>query len=329
MYNPCLGCVEGITISRRTTSIVPSPRAHRDHLGQAASGCPSRAQTLACSRRSRALRAALRVGEGRPASQSACACDGRTHGDVGDAAIENDDGSVSGRCGRDMAISTESESFCVCGREASSRLLLVDGLWGEFSATRAVFHLARDVDLLPAAHMLGGLRWTTIIRSATTWGSRYTKCCSSNRNSTAMAWAKQRYRASQVRWKYRKRSLQHIQILRIFFRIHLILPTLLQLALPLSSYTIHQRSPITQTHLPSFHPCDKPDLLPPFRIRPSHAPHLRNELVPRLDRARKARLELLDVLRIAAAEALQQPVRGAVPAEQAVHDGAAEAHLLA
>ena len=62
-------------------------------------------------------------------------------------------------------------------------------------------------------------------------------------------------------------------------------------------------------------------------IRLAHLPHLSDQLVPRLDGAREAGLELLDVSRVAAAETLQDAVGGAVPREQAVDDGAAEAHL--
>lgn len=50
-------------------------------------------------------------------------------------------------------------------------------------------------------------------------------------------------------------------------------------------------------------------------IRPAHLPHLGDQLIPWLDGAREAGLELLDVSRVAAAETLQDAVGGAVPRE--------------
>lgn len=54
---------------------------------------------------------------------------------------------------------------------------------------------------------------------------------------------------------------------------------------------------------------------------------MHHKLSTGLDGLREARLEILDVLGVGAAERLEQTVRGRVPREEAVHDGAAEAHL--
>lgn len=98
---------------------------------------------------------------------------------------------------------------------------------------------------------------------------------------------------------------------------------------PLSTATLHHRPPITQHHLPPLHPHHKPDLLPPIipRCIP-HPPRFRDQPIPRPHRRRKPCLELAHAGRVAVAQGLQQRMAGRVPGEQAVHYGAAEAHLL-
>ena len=90
-----------------------------------------------------------------------------------------------------------------------------------------------------------------------------------------------------------------------------------------------ERSSITQNLLPALHAGDEADLLESVSISTTHAPHMGDELVARLDRAGEAGLELLEVCRVGAAQQVQDAVGRAVPAEQAVHDGATEAHLHA
>jgi hypothetical protein len=97
-----------------------------------------------------------------------------------------------------------------------------------------------------------------------------------------------------------------------------------QLRLPI--HNPNNRPPITQTNLAPLDPRHKPHLLKPLPILVPHPPHLRHELIPRLHRARKPGLELLDVAGVGAAEGFEDAVRGRVPGEEAVHDGAAEAH---
>lgn len=98
-----------------------------------------------------------------------------------------------------------------------------------------------------------------------------------------------------------------------------------QLALPLD--TFHQSSPVTQDDL-AVDFGHEPDLLPAIFDLAS-SPHLGDEFLGWFDRGREPGLEFLHVGRVATSELLEQGVRCRVPAEEAVHDGAAEAHFLA
>lgn len=107
--------------------------------------------------------------------------------------------------------------------------------------------------------------------------------------------------------------------------------SILRLQLALRSYNLNNRSAIAQAKLSTLYLRHKPDLLPALTIalRLADPPHLRHQLVTRLNRTGKSRLEFLEVGRIAAAESLQNTVCGGVPRVQAVNDAATEAHLLA
>lgn len=89
----------------------------------------------------------------------------------------------------------------------------------------------------------------------------------------------------------------------------------------------NQSPPIAKHNLSVLVLRRKPDLLKPINDL-SSPPHLRRQLIARLHRRCKPRLELLEVLRVAAAERLQHAVRGRVPAVQPVDNHPAEAHLL-
>jgi hypothetical protein len=87
--------------------------------------------------------------------------------------------------------------------------------------------------------------------------------------------------------------------------------------------------PIRQHRLPSLNPHSKSNLLEPIRALLARPPHLRNQLVRRLDGRREPRLKLLHILRLARPKRLQDGMRTHVPREQAVDNWAAEAHFLA
>lgn len=106
------------------------------------------------------------------------------------------------------------------------------------------------------------------------------------------------------------------------------IPDTLQLASLLANNP-NERSPITQNLFPALNASNEANLLESVGISTTHAPHVSDELVAGLDGAGEAGLELLEVCGVGAAEQVQNAVGGAVPAEQAVHDGAAEAHLHA
>jgi hypothetical protein len=102
------------------------------------------------------------------------------------------------------------------------------------------------------------------------------------------------------------------------------------LQLALLAHALDQGATIAQTNLSSLDLSDKAHLLEALPVRTTtHAPDLGDELVAGLDGRGEAGLELLDVGRVAAAQRLQDAVAGGVEGEEAVDDGAAEAHLHA
>lgn len=93
-------------------------------------------------------------------------------------------------------------------------------------------------------------------------------------------------------------------------------------------YTLHQRPAVAQDDFP-VDLCDEADLLPNPVLDLPGPPDLGDELLAGLDGGREPGLELLHVGRITAAHLLEEGVGRVVPAEEAVHDGATETHLLA
>lgn len=102
----------------------------------------------------------------------------------------------------------------------------------------------------------------------------------------------------------------------------------LQLCLDLP-FNLHNRPSIRKHSLPALYTHNEPDLLEATIGLLPCPPHLRDQLVSRLDRRCEPRLELLHVFGLAPAESLQNGMGSHVPREQAVDDGTAEAHLLA
>lgn len=84
-------------------------------------------------------------------------------------------------------------------------------------------------------------------------------------------------------------------------------------------------APIAQHNRTLLVDSPKPHLFHP--IPNSHAPHLRNQLIPRPNRRRKSRLELNQPGGIATAALAQELVAGRAVREQAVEDDAAESQL--
>lgn len=103
----------------------------------------------------------------------------------------------------------------------------------------------------------------------------------------------------------------------------------LQLGFVLALLTLDQRPAIGKHRLAAVHTHNKPHLVESLAVLVAHLPHVENKLVTRLDRCRKSRLELLEILGLASAKRLEHGVRSHVPGEQTVDNGAAEAHFLA
>lgn len=106
-------------------------------------------------------------------------------------------------------------------------------------------------------------------------------------------------------------------------------PFYLNLQLALHSSHLHQRPAIAQDNLAVLVLGNEPDLLKTTSLDIARAPDLGGELVTWANGRRKAGLEFLEVLGVATTEFTQEAVSGGVPAEEAVDDSAAKAHLLA
>lgn len=94
------------------------------------------------------------------------------------------------------------------------------------------------------------------------------------------------------------------------------------------TYNLHQSTSIAQANLLALYLGLEPDLLKSVLDLPG-PPHRRHQLVARFDRARKSRLELLQVCGVARTQVLQQAVACRVERVQAVNDVSPKAHLLA
>lgn len=101
------------------------------------------------------------------------------------------------------------------------------------------------------------------------------------------------------------------------------------LELALCSGHLEQSLTVAQNNLASLVLSDKADLLETIRLSIAHPPNLGGELVTRPHGRSKAGLEFLHVSGVATTKLPQDTVGSGVPAEQAVDDGSAEAHLLA
>lgn len=101
------------------------------------------------------------------------------------------------------------------------------------------------------------------------------------------------------------------------------------LQLALGTNDLKQASAIAQNDLASLILSHKTDLLKAICLGIAHAPHLGGELVARPDWRSKPSLEFLEICGITSPKFTQNAVRSGVPAEEAVNDDAAKAHLLA
>lgn len=106
-------------------------------------------------------------------------------------------------------------------------------------------------------------------------------------------------------------------------------PANLELQLALRTSHLQQCPPIAQDDLAVLVLGNEADFLETICLRIAQAPDLRGELVTWANRRCEAGLEFFQVFRVATAELPKDTVGSRVPAEQAVNDGATEAHLLA
>lgn len=97
--------------------------------------------------------------------------------------------------------------------------------------------------------------------------------------------------------------------------------------LALSTNHLHETSAVAQNNLALVILRDEADFLKAI-LAVSHPPNLRSKLVTWFNRRGKARLEFLEVLRVATSKFLQNTMGGRVPAIQAMDNATSEAHFL-
>lgn len=107
-----------------------------------------------------------------------------------------------------------------------------------------------------------------------------------------------------------------------------VFPARYDLQLALCPSNLQQCPTVAQNNLTTLVLGDEANFLKAISLYIARAPDLSGELVTWADGRCETSLELLEILSVAAAKLPQNSVGSGVPAEQAVDDSAAEAHLL-